>query len=295
MRIVQKLLLSERARFDAAFVQRLRETPLPEGVTETCGAAYEGGAMNVYRPDAASGVLPAVLNFHGGGMAMGCKEFNRWFNAKMCLEGFVVLAADYRLIPEHSVFESFVDVFAAMDAAADVAARFGGDASRLLVSGDSAGAYLVAFAAAMQRSRAMAAAARLTPSRAKIAAMGLVSGMFCTTRLDRVGLTLPPYLYGKYWRRSAFARYVDPARWKMLDRMPPAFLVTSGSDMLRAHTLRFARALQKAGAPHEVLDFPKDKRLPHAFSVTATDEPETDEVIRRMAEWFRAALDGQEA
>lgn len=295
MRIVERLLLSEREKFNRYCGKRLREEPLPDGAEEIRAVAFgkgEAQRMDVYRPAGRADVLPAVVNIHGGGLAMGCREFNRWFNARLCLRGFVVLAPDYRLVPEHSVFDAFVDVAAALDGAADIARQHGGDASRLCVCGDSAGAYLAAFTAAMQRSPAMAAAARLTPPRQLIAAMGLVSGMFYTTRRDKVGLTMPPYLYGRGWKKSEFARFLDPSRWDMLRAMPPTLLVTSGSDMLRAYTLDYARALRRARAPHELIDYPADKRLPHAFCVQAMDEPETQDVIVRMAELFLGAQRG---
>lgn len=159
----------------------------------------------------------------------------------------------------------------------------------IFLVGDSAGAYLIAYLTAMQRCPAMAAAAGVQAPKAEIRALGLISGMFYTTRRDKVGLTMPRYLYGPDWRKGAFAPYLDPGQWTCLGDFPPSLLVTSRNDMLHQYTVDFAGALERSGAAYRLVDYPADKRLVHAFSAVDPDLPESQEVLSALADFFRQA------
>ena len=113
--------------------------------------------------------------------------------------------------------------------------------------------------------------------------------MFYTTRRDKVGLTMPRYLYGPDWRKGAFAPYLDPGQWTCLGDFPPSLLVTSRNDMLHQYTVDFAGALERSGAAYRLVDYPADKRLVHAFSAVDPDLPESQEVLSALADFFRQA------
>ena len=68
--------------------------------------------------------------------------------------------------------------------------------------------------------------------------------------------------------------------------LPPCFLVTSQRDHLKKYTFDFEHALMRNDMPHEILCFPSDKRLTHAFSVFRPDLKESDETILKMHEYF---------
>ena len=135
----------------------------------------------------------------------------------------------------------------------------------------------------------MAAAAGVQAPKAEIRALGLISGMFYTTRRDKVGLTMPRYLYGPDCRKGAFAPYLDPGQWTCLGDFPPSLLVTSRNDMLHQYTVDFAGALERSGAAFRLVDYPADKRLVHAFSAVDPDLPESQEVLSALADFFRQA------
>ena len=100
--------------------------------------------FDVFVPATASAAspLPVLVFFYGGGWDSGSKELYGWAAQALAAQGFVVAIADYRLVPE-VLFPVFIqDAAAATARVAEVAATYGGDATRLGVIGHSAGAHL---------------------------------------------------------------------------------------------------------------------------------------------------------
>jgi len=96
--------------------------------------------LDVYAPaDAAN--APVIVFIYGGSWASGSKDDYTFAGAALASQGFVTVIPDYRLVPEVR-FPAFIeDCAAAMRWVADRIAEFGGDASRIVLVGHSAGAY----------------------------------------------------------------------------------------------------------------------------------------------------------
>lgn len=114
-------------------------------------------------------------------------------------------------------------------------------------------------AGAMSSPAYEASSADFAPSFLPVKAAGFISGMFYTTRFDKIGLFLPNYLFGKGYRHSAFAPYVNPEHPDIIKALLPCYLVTSHKDHLRNYTLQFEKALSHYHMPHKLHDFPPDK------------------------------------
>lgn len=132
----------------------------------------------------------------------------------------------------------------------------------------------------------IATAANVEPSQLKIRALGLISGMFYTRRFDEIGIFLPKILYGKNYKRSAFAPFTNPEHPDIVKNLPPCFLITSHDDHLRQYTLDFASALRRNETECELMDFGEDEHLTHAFSVFDPNMKESREVLSRIANFF---------
>ena len=128
---------------------------------------------------------------------MGNKEFNQHFCMKLCKMGFLVFSLEYRLCPEATVFQQLDDIFAALAYIEGMLPLLRAETNQCYVVGDSAGAMLAMYAAAIQRNPKLAKAAVVQPSSLEIRAMALISGMFYTIRKDSIGLLLPK---GFLWR-----------------------------------------------------------------------------------------------
>jgi acetyl esterase len=110
--------------------------------------------LDVYMPTRAPKPLPTVMYVHGGGFAMLSKDTHRAFAMSYARRGYLVFLINYRLGPHHVFPAPFEDASAALLWAHANAARYGGDPSRLVIAGESAGGNLVtalALATSMRR------------------------------------------------------------------------------------------------------------------------------------------------
>ena len=101
-------------------------------VTERC-------VLDIYYPENLQD-CPVVVWFHGGGLTSG----NKGISNRLRDKGYVVVAANYRLLPNVTIDECLDDCAAALAWAFKEVSRYGGDPDKIFVSGHSAGGYITA-------------------------------------------------------------------------------------------------------------------------------------------------------
>lgn len=99
--------------------------------------ALEKCKLDFYYPENKKD-FTTVIWFHGGGLTGGNKEVPEYLKNK----GFAVLGAGYRLSPQASVDAILEDAADVVKWAFDNVEKVGGDKSKIIVGGMSAGAYL---------------------------------------------------------------------------------------------------------------------------------------------------------
>ena len=289
---IETAFMQQRTDFMKTLPDRRKRFSIPDDVDMYLDIEYvndqnEAHRLDVFRPsESPDKELPIIFNVHGGGLIMGCKEFNRYFCARLCKLGYVVFSIEYRLVPEYTFYHQCTDFFQALRYVQDYGNLYYGKTDEIYGVGDSGGAMLLTDGAAMQNNPERAAAAQVSVCPAPLQALGLISGMFYTNRFDQIGLSLPKYLYGTDYKQSDFAPYVNPTYQKLVQALPPCLLVTSKNDNLHHYTTKFEKALTKYNMPHRLLDFPKNKQLTHAFSVFEPFLPESTQTIQAIAEYF---------
>lgn len=131
---------------------------LPAGITMRGDVAYGSDPrqrMDVYLPastaktakTATSGTLPVIFMVHGGGWRTGDKAMDRVVANKVTHwvpRGFILVSANYRMLPDTPPLEQARDVARALARAQALSGEWGGDANRFILMGHSAGAHLVA-------------------------------------------------------------------------------------------------------------------------------------------------------
>ena len=291
--LIKNMFYKQRKEFLDTVPDRDQEFTFPSDVEEICNVPYAedpnpSHCMNIYRAREFSGMeLPVILNIHGGGLILGCKEYNRYFCAQLSKLGYLVFNIEYRLVPDCLFFDQCEDIFTAMRDIERRLPKYLGLKDRIYAVGDSGGAVLLAYCAAMMNSDKLAKAAGVHPASPKLKALGLISGMYYTTRFDKIGLFLPSYLYGRHYRKDAFAPYLNPEHPEVVTSLPPCFLTTSAGDYLRRYTLDFEKALSKNHVTHELMDFSEGKDLPHAFSVVDPFRAESSQLLTSMSSYFQ--------
>lgn len=291
---MRKQFYKQRLAFELDAAERNKTQSMPAGVTIEHNVPYmadgiEAHRMDIYRPDGSENtVLPVIINIHGGGLIIGNKEFNRFFCAKLCALGYLVFSIEYRLIPDCMVFDQFSDVCNAFNYVQAHLCEYNGDADHIYGVADSGGAYLLTYTAAMNKCHTLAKAAHVKPHNISFRALGLISGMFYTTRFDKIGMFLPAYLYGKNYKKQSFAKYVNPENPELVTSLPPCYLVTSRYDNLRKYTLDFVEALGRYGIVYELSEYMKGRHLTHAFSVFRPDFKESEDTLSDMHAFFES-------
>ncbi len=114
------------------------------GVTVTRDLAYADGPrqkLDVFAPNQPAAGRPVVVFFYGGSWDSGSKADYAWVGKALAQQGYVVMLPDYRLYPEVRWPTFLQDSALAVRWARDHARSYGGDASRLVLMGHSAGAY----------------------------------------------------------------------------------------------------------------------------------------------------------
>lgn len=137
--------LNEMAPADAREMYRGLQQTLPyQEVHRVFDDDANGVGIRVYRPSDAR-ALPCLLFYHGGGWVIGdldthdsvCRQLA---NQAEC----VVIAADYRLAPEHPWPAALDDCYQVLQWSVDNADKLDIDPTRVAVGGDSAGGNLAA-------------------------------------------------------------------------------------------------------------------------------------------------------
>lgn len=289
--VLKSIIAKQRKDFEALCADRTVPKSAWEGVSVFHNLQYikdndPAHRLDLYCPRTAPTPTPVIVNVHGGGLIMGNKEFNQYFCLNLCKMGYLVFSVEYRLCPEATVFQQLQDIYSAMNYIDDMLPQLKAELGQCYLVGDSAGAMLSLYAAAIQRNPKLAQAAGVQPSYLEIRSMALISGMFYTIRKDSIGLLLPKAFYGEDYKEHPFYPYLNPEHMEVSGYLPASIMITSGRDNLRKHTYRLSEVVRKNGSTCYLRDFGSLPVLTHAFSVFKPGLPESKEEIENIAAFF---------
>lgn len=296
MSMMEAVFKKQRKAFEKQVEEQNRGYRKPQKINIERNIQYGEDKLQTFDmiyPTDAKPDIPVIINIHGGGLVMGDKDFNTRFNIRMAQNGYLVISVNYRLVPEVSVFEQMQDVINGIETARKhqeeerevLRAIWGVTKDEVnqsdkrkskrdydwgvpvYLTADSAGAYLALYILAVQGSPEVAREFKVRPMTTRITAAAFISGMFYTTRKDKIGLFMPKYLYGRGYKKAGFYPYINPTNPEIIKSLPATLFVTSRSDMLHSYTVDVYEAAEKYGRYCTLIDYPKNKQLTHAFSV----------------------------
>ena len=142
------LLLAIRTNGPAVLNGIDRLTGGGRGVTLVSNTQYgphRDQKLRIYAPAKADRdqPLPIILFVHGGSWSWGDPDDYTFIARALAPEGFVVALAGYRLGKDGRYPAMLEDTASAIAHAARLAPRYGGDSTRMVIAGHSAGAYNV--------------------------------------------------------------------------------------------------------------------------------------------------------
>jgi acetyl esterase/lipase len=264
--------------------------PAKHGVEVVRDLPYrEGGAiehlLDVWQPTNVAGPRPIVFYVHGGGFRFLSKD-THWIMALMFARaGYLVFNVSYRLAPRHPFPAAVEDVCDAWCYMLREAGKYGGDTSRVVVAGESAGANLATTLTLAACYRRVEPHARrvfdvgVVP-RACIPMCGILQvsdpARFARRKkiprfiADRIDEVADAYLFGHQHATPEELELADPLR--ILERgdqpdrpLPPFFAAVGTADPLLDDTRRLEAALAKAGVPCEARYFRRELHAFHAL------------------------------
>lgn len=237
--------------------------------------------LDVYKPGEGEGPWPVVMYIHGGGFRILSKDTHWGMGLSYAKRGYVTFVVNYRLAPKHRYPAAVEDVAQALQWIVQHAHEYGGDPSRLVLAGESAGANLatcLAIASSYRRDEPFARAifdANIRP-KAVIAKCGVhqVSDphrfsrrkkipVFLEDRIVEVTQMYLPHEPGP----DGFLDFADPVVF--LEKgvrperpLPPFFSSVGTADPVLDDTRRLHAALLNLGARSEARYYRGDM---HAF------------------------------
>ena len=229
---------------------------------------------------------PVVFYVHGGGFEV-CSKDTHWIMAQSYARaGYVVFNVNYRLAPKNPFPCGLSDVCAAYLWTLDNAARFGGDPTRIIVAGESAGANLVsslAILSAVERREPWARAVyrRHAPPSAVVAACGFFEVQnphrFRALARESWGITkhaieqigrayLPhrPRWEGEHDLANPL-HMLEQKHYTFDKPLAPFFVPCGGADPLVDDTRRLEQALRSRGVVHEARYYHGEVHAFHAL------------------------------
>ena len=231
--------------------------------------------LDVYRPRPGPTSAPVLLVFPGGGFIRGDKAERENAGLRFARAGFITLVANYRLAPTHPWPAGAEDVVGALSWAAAHGAEHGGDARRIWLLGESAGAAHVATAALLRRFHPSGG----PPGRLPIAGAVLVSGVYDVQleRLARRQFRVPsPDPRNEAYFGSNFALYPTRSVVELIDASPFPLLITYAElDLLPMQVQAgelFARLVTRHGFNPDLEVIRGHNHLTQVFAINTGDE-----------------------
>ncbi|WP_244285877.1 alpha/beta hydrolase [Cryobacterium zongtaii] len=247
--------------------------------------------------------LPVYIYFHGGGWTSGDKAPLTKYAASQAVEGMVVVNANYRMATRFKIGHMLDDANAVLTWVQRNIVEYGGDPTRIVLGGDSAGGHIAALLTAAANDDTLAAHYNLDLPIEAGHLRGLVqhcsiadfSVMFergFVLSLNFLRMLLPERSPGMSLRDAA--RFLSPIEW--LDKgFPPVFITTSERDYFYRANLNFIEALRRRSILADTVIYGRHRtNTRHTWQQDAR-HPESQEVYRRLGSFVRkvAALPTQ--
>ncbi len=276
-----------RAYFNAAFATKPEDQEACVRVEELT-IPVAGGTIpaRLYAP-AATGPLPVMVHFHGGGWVyMDLGTHDGYCRTLANRTGCAVVAVEYRKAPEFPFPVPVEDCFAALKWVAAEAGKLGLDASRMGVVGDSAGGNLAAAVALMARDAGGPALRVQVLTYPAVDAGMSHASISENAAAPLLGRPQMEWFWKHYNTNKADPKdaRLSPLYAKTLAGLPPAFVSTAEFDPLRDEGEAYAGKLKSADV---LVEYHRYGGVFHGFLLMSKIIPEGARLITAQVEFIK--------
>ena len=213
----------------------------------------EGLIVRTYTPMGATGPLPVIVYYHGGGWVIADLDTYEGGAAALAAKAnAVVVSVGYRQAPEHVYPAAHDDAFAAYRWVTQNASAMNGDPTRIAIAGESAGGNMAVATAIRARDEGVEMPVAI------VSVYPIADGDVQSPSYDRYANALPLNRGGMEW---FFDTYTPDWRTETYDwvdlveadlsGLPPTTIVNAQIDPLEAEGGDLADALEAAGVDVE--------------------------------------------
>ncbi|HUT51794.1 MAG TPA: alpha/beta hydrolase [bacterium] len=239
--------------------------------------------MDISAP-AGSGPFPCLMIIHGGGWELHTNTVMEGMARHVTNQGYAIFNINYRTLPEGADMKQIVeDCMGALIWVKEHAAEYGGDASRIAVTGDSAGGHLTAMIVTRGGDP------EFTPTYRGNGATDLsitcaipTYGVYDFPALTKAASPYVKKVLGASCEKDeARCREFSPI-YHVHAGMPPELVLVGGRDPLLGQNQAYVDAVKQAGSPIELWVYPGQG---HAFLNYFWDErgqKGCDEMVKFM-------------
>lgn len=241
--------------------------------------------LRIYTPKG-KGPFPVYVSMHGGGWVFGSLDSHDPFCRSIAqLANVIVVSIDYRLAPEHKYPAAFNDCCAAFDWVAKHIQDWGGDASKLMVGGISAGGNLAAAATLKARE------SKFPAIKAQVLICPVMQHSFDTSSYQKYAdgyfLTKKDmeWFWTQYLEKSedGMEPYASPLLAPDVSELPFTLIVLAEFDPLCDEGRAYGEKMKAAGVPVQIQNYPTI----HGFTDRIKEFDVCDKAIADIAQFLR--------
>lgn len=300
MSLIRELFFESWKDHGPKDAERKAEQCPPDGVLTKRDIVYlkenaRAEYMDIFFPEKQSGVLPVIIDVHGGGWVYGNKELNEYYCMELAKLGFVVCDINYRLCPKTDLKGQVQDVTAALNWVAENIGKYGGDSERISLTGDSAGAQLALLVCAASSNEKYRNVYEISALSKPIKALGLTCPVACLHEMaksqDEMTREWMWVLYGEepeqspLWNCSDYADVLTDCK-----KLPQIYILTTqGDQKYYRQSLALHDLMEKKHIEHIYCEWEsvENRNLGHVFNVLYPAYRDSQNANREMVEFFR--------
>lgn len=227
--------------------------PYPQADVQRIKVTADSIPVLVFNPSHSKN-LPVLIYYHGGGFTLPLlpwMEYDMWNNAQTF--GVIIFAVDYRVAPEHKFPAAVNDAFSAYKWISEHGKEYGGDTSRIILMGHSAGANLTAVVSQKARKEGISHKIKLQVMDGlpgDVSPKNLATSLSYQENAKGYMQTKAQCLHSieKYLSANDYKNpEVSPILSKNLSGLPPAVIINAEFDPLRDDGIAYAKKLRLFG------------------------------------------------